>query len=432
MSVMNRRAFTFVAILVHASIISAEPVEKRDALSVKWESDYPATMAAAERQGRPMAVFFAEDGDSLCSRFDNQVVRSGDLTWLLNRCCCVRVSLDAQIVSGGETIRLLEHPAFANLQGGPGLIFFDFTSASAVRGGVLRVLPFRGDRQIEARDLDFLGDPPSAEPVPTSPLEWMSDYAKATAKAEAERRMLLIYFERGDGGGGCAQFNAEVLPLQQIRAGLDSYVCLRLPHDAQVNIEEAQTVLLKHTSFSEMVGLPGIAVIDFANPEAPYYGQVVSTFPFLHGKAFDSAQMTVILNLPPGKLTQRTLIYAVRTHPDAPQSTSGELDLYLVSEAESHSAHQARIRLQGHHSWESRFHKINRRLPGGLLASEVCAESWPGQCLLEAAIDCVHCWRQSSGHWRSVRAAHPVFGYDIRRGSNGIWYATGIFGKRGH
>jgi hypothetical protein len=29
-----------------------------------------------------------------------------------------------------------------------------------------------------------------------------------------------------------------------------------------------------------------------------------------------------------------------------------------------------------------------------------------------------------------VRSRHPLFGYDIKRGQNGIWYATGIFGRR--
>ena len=34
--------------------------------------------------------------------------------------------------------------------------------------------------------------------------------------------------------------------------------------------------------------------------------------------------MAVILDLPPGTLTQRTLIYAVRTHPERPASADGQ------------------------------------------------------------------------------------------------------------
>jgi len=60
----------------------------------------------------------------------------------------------------------------------------------------------------------------------------------------------------------------------------------------------------------------------------------------------------------------------------------------------------------------------------------VCAESWPGQGLLRAALECVRCWRLSPGHWRAVSSRSDAYGYDIKRGSNGVWYATGIFVNR--
>ena len=69
-------------------------------------------------------------------------------------------------------------------------------------------------------------------------------------------------------------------------------------------------------------------------------------------------------------------------------------------------------------------------LPGNVLAQEVVAESWPNETLVEACVECVDSWRQSPGHWSAVRSRHPLFGYDIKRGRNGIWYATGIFGLR--
>lgn len=429
MNVTTVQVLVLVAIMPCAAAGSGEDAGRP---SVKWQFDYAVAMEQAAQQGVPMAVYFADDGNRQCSLFDNQLMQSADAIARLNCCCCVRLPLDAEIMSGGKPVRLIEHRAFAGLNGGAGLVFFDFRSSSSVPGAVLCSLPFRDGDSVELQNLDFLRVPKDAPLEVAGPVQWLTDYSKATAKAEAEKRMLLVYFHREDGKGGCRQFEAETLAAPSILDGLSPYVCLKLAYDAEVNIDGASTVLLRHRSFSEMVGLPGIAIVDFSDPDAPYYGQVVSAFPFLQGKPYSPGQMEVILNLPSGELTQRTLIYAVRTHPDAPQSTSGKLDAYLVSEAESHSAYQARIRLQGHHSWESRFHRINSHLQGGLLASEVCAESWPGENLLEAAIDCVQCWRQSSGHWRSVKAAHPVFGYDIRRGANGIWYATGIFGKRGH
>ncbi len=392
-----------------------------------WESSYAASMATADRNGVPMLIYFFSESDSQCDRFDEEVVPSPVAQAHLAGTCCVRLDVTAEIVSGGKQVRLIDHPAFAGLGGKPGLVVLDFSSpVERERGRVVHSLPFGADRPVQADDLAFLGRRPARTPI-----NWLTDYGEALAKARDEQRMLLIYFERPDGKGGCGEFEVNTLSSNRVREGLAAFVCLRLAEDAKVNLKGSEAVLLRHASFSEMVGLPGIAIIDYSSPKASYYGQVVSTFPFLHGKAYDTKQMEVILSLPPGKLTQRTLIYAVRTHPDGPQSAAGKLDDYLLAEAENHSVYQARIRLQGHHAWESRFQRINGRLPGGLLAREVCAESWPGQNLLEAALDCVQCWRQSSGHWSSVRTAQPVFGYDMRRGANGIWYATGIFGNRG-
>jgi hypothetical protein len=126
------------------------------------------------------------------------------------------------------------------------------------------------------------------------------------------------------------------------------------------------------------------------------------------------------------------VIFAVRIHPDNPKSTDGELSTRLVEEARSHSQYQADIRKQGHHNWDRRFRQINTHLPTELWACEVCAESWPGQHLLESAIECVDCWRYSEGHWSAVVAEHPYYGYDMKLGTNGVWYGTGVFGKWRH
>lgn len=402
---------------------------RADAPPVNWKTDYAAAMAEAEGTAGMMVVYFS-DQSSACERFEAATRSDEDLASRLAAARCVRMPLDAEISVGGKKVRLLDHPSFASLGGGPGLAILDFSSADPARlGEVVKTVGLADGRTCTAGDLHVLPrrqeeDHPVVEPA------WLADYGRAVDAAETEKRMLLIYFCREDGSGGCREFQSQTLADKEVVAGLKAYVLLKLPTDAKVSLEGSATVLLKDASFAEMVGLPGIAIVDYSDPEAPYYGQVVSTFPFLRGRAYTPAQVNVILDLPPGKLTQRTLIYAIRTHPEGPQSASGKLDAYLASEAESHSQYQARIRLQGHHAWETRFQRINRRLPWGLLASEVCAESWPGECLLEAAIDCVRSWRQSSGHWSSVRAFQPVFGYDMRRGSNGIWYATGIFGKR--
>ncbi len=277
---------------------------------------------------------------------------------------------------------------------------------------------------IEAKPQKAVADaPPSDAPV------WHADYSQAVAQAKRDGKMLLIHFVDENNP---RSRNLESIALQDADVGrlLRRYELLRVPHDATVAIDEQEVVLLKHEAFSEMLGQPGLAIVDYANRNTAHYETVVSQFPLTETLSYSARQLAVMLDLPPGTLTQRTLIYAVRTHPEQPASADGELLPELQREAERHSAYQARILRQGHHQWETRFHRLNALLPRGLMAREVCAESWPGQNLVEAAIECVRCWRLSSGHWSAVRARQAAFGYDMKRGRNGVWYATGVFGGR--
>jgi hypothetical protein len=275
---------------------------------------------------------------------------------------------------------------------------------------------------------------PAAEPVAedTYPPEisWHTDYGWAMDVAKERGKMLLIFFYDPQNSAQSDRFEAETLGAPMVRRKLQDYVCARLPLQTKIIVDGDELTLLEHKALKEMLGKPGLAILDFRDPQDKNYGYVVSTFPLTRKLWYGPKQMQAILDLPPGTLTQRTLIYAVRTHPDKPASTDGQIDPNLLKEAESQSQYQARIQLQGHHRWAARFPRINALLPRGLTAREVCAESWPGENLVEAAIECVRCWRLSSGHWSAVRARQGRYGYDMKRGRNGIWYATGIFGGR--
>ena len=269
-----------------------------------------------------------------------------------------------------------------------------------------------------------------SEPKKAAAVEWLTDYSDAVRAAKEQRKMLLILFSNPQAPERATQYKEDVLQHAELRPVLSDYVLLELSTDATVETATGDCTLLETGPLSEMLGLDGMALADYRDPEAEYYETVVSVFPFLQGQIYDLAKTRIILNLPPGYLTQRTLIYAVRIHPEGPKSTQGRFLSNLGHEARWHSRLMARLRRSGHHQWETRFHRINGQIPRGLTATEVAAESWPGQRLLAAAIECVRCWRLSSGHWRAVRAAHPCYGYDMKKGSNGVWYATGIFGAR--
>lgn len=288
-------------------------------------------------------------------------------------------------------------------------------------------------------------DVSAAPPAPTPPV-WQEDYSAALDAARKRRGQLLLCFHDAEHAEPWAALRAACLSDGELSQRLsDGWVLLSLPVDAKVKDGDGQTVLLDHPSMADMVGRPGLAILDYRDESAEYFGRVVSVVPLgKEGARYRPApkpgrvgddwivpryELATLLSLPAGTLTQRTLIFAVRVHAEAPQSASGEFHPVLAQETRDHSQHQARIGVQGHHGWERRFHLINARLPRGLVATEVCAESWGGQSLLESARECVNSWRQSSGHWNQVRQRHPVFGYDMKRGANGVWYATGIFGQ---
>ena len=209
----------------------------------------------------------------------------------------------------------------------------------------------------------------------------------------------------------------------------DRCVAIRLPAGAKIASRGSEISLLDHPAFAEMQRAPGIALLDMTDDQSPHFRHVVSVYPFSRQPIW-ADKLAAMLDLPLGTLTQRTLNFAVRTHPERPASALGHYSPLLARETESHAVHQASQTLQGHHQWESRFHSINAQLPGGLVTQEVCAESWPGQSLVEAAEECVHSWRQSSGHWEAVSRRHVLFGYDMKLGRNGVWYAAGIFARQ--
>lgn len=273
----------------------------------------------------------------------------------------------------------------------------------------------------DATDADDKGTVPDT-------LEWRRNYAAAYAEAKRERKMLLVEFVPDDGSGLERQLDGYIDKDESLKRRMRLMVLARLPHDYESDVPGIKGALVKHSAFKHLSGQTGIVIIDLRDPDAPYYGKVVTALPFSRGKYYhwQPSELKVALELPPGTITQRTMIWAVRIHPESPASTTGTLNPALAEAATQHSGYQARIQVQGHQGWESRFHQV-RSAANANDAKEVVAESWPNENLIDSCIDCVDSWRHSPGHWNAVRGRHRLFGYDIRSGRNGIWYGTGIF-----
>lgn len=255
-----------------------------------------------------------------------------------------------------------------------------------------------------------------------SAVERIDDYAAALDAARASGAMLLVSVEpdAADPADTAGQRLERPEVQDRFASSGTPWIFCRLGLAAAGG-------LVAEPGLVEMRRGPGVFVVDHAHDQ--WRGRIVSILPRTPGKyyRFSPHHVDELAALPAASLTQRSLILAVRIHPENPQSTQGTCDPALCAAAEAHSAHQARIRRQGHHGWDSRSRQIVAARGGAGGASEVCAESWENQDLLDSCVDCVASWRQSSGHWNAVRSPQAAYGYDLRRGSNGIWYATGIF-----
>jgi hypothetical protein len=258
---------------------------------------------------------------------------------------------------------------------------------------------------------------------------WHTDYDSAALQAQKEKKDLVIHF-RADGSLDDA-FND-----QAVRKKLAEFVCLRVPE----SYEYGGKRLIDHSAIEDMMGKSGVAVINFHDQGSPTYRQALSTHPLVGSRygwvpGYGARELGVILDLPAdATLSQRSMIYAIRVHPERPRSVHGKPHMAFLNHAQRHSQTQASSQRQHHADIIAASHRMSAECGESVGAgSEVVAESWGrvvgGENVLEAAFSCIDAWRHSSGHWGAVSRLHRFFGYDIARGANGTWYATGIFGE---
>ncbi len=416
-------------------------VDPSDTETLAWQDDYAAAMRQAEQENKNVLIYFhAIESTDVDRTFEREVLVDPTLKGTLGRYMLVKLPVDATIKSGGKPYRLLDHPIFANV-GRAGVAIINCVDKNPQRyQQVVGAFTLSGNRRamqrqlaaIAARHLSVVSKRTESEPDSslTPELHWHDDYREAMDSAQAKGQDLFVYFYHPVADRDRVTFETKILTDRAVRSRLANMTLVKLSLDVEIPIDGQRSDLIKHKSFRYMYGRQGFAIIDQSHPKAKHYQHVVSAHPFGGRHTYDARKLAIILDLPSGTITQRTLVYAVKIHPDAPRSTNGRLNRMLAREAQSQSLLQARLNNQGHHNWESRFHSISARLPSGVEPVEVCAESWPDEELVDAAIECVHSWRQSSGHWSAVRALQAFFGYDMKRGSNRIWYGTGIFGRR--
>lgn len=228
----------------------------------------------------------------------------------------------------------------------------------------------------------------AAEPGPLVSV----DYAQAYGAAKQTKRLLAVAVGL-DGWHWPRDYAGHVL--------------CRVPSSHVYHAGTDRVRLIDQPGF-RLLGGGGIAVVD------PSTGHVISVLPkrYCAPKGIDA-----LMRLPRGTLTQRSLIWAVMTHPDRPQSAYGRPSQRLCAHAAANNRKQIKWQWPGHYLPISQFGN----------AAEVSAVSWPESVnVVDAAVDIVSTWRRSAGHWRHIMGRHAEFGYDMQRGG-GKWYATGTF-----
>lgn len=257
---------------------------------------------------------------------------------------------------------------------------------------------------------------------------WQEDYTKATDQAIEMKKDLVIYF-RDEGELDDAFDDAEVQKL------LKNFVCLKVPVDYKVEGKK----LLNSDALEDMMGKPGLAVVSYHDKTLPTFATAISTHPIAASRyrwvpKYGVEQIKVTLGLPAfATLSQRSMIYAIRVHPEVPQSVFCACHPAFLEHAAQHSRTQASQQRQHHANLGAVSGTLRGKVEKGFFgAQEIVAESWGrfvgGESVQEAAFSCIDAWRHSSAHWGAVAGRHTYFGYDVAKAANGTWYATGIFG----
>lgn len=264
------------------------------------------------------------------------------------------------------------------------------------------------ERQQEAGNLQMIGS-----------LNWYTNYGSAYTEARELQKNMLIVFE-DDQRNQHKNFREQVLAQESLVKSLKKYVRVIIPKSEPT--PDGKSPLLSHSSFRQMQHQSGIAVLDLSSPGSEHYNRLISAFPVSSGRTWSKSEVQTMLELPEGSITQRTLVYALRRHPEHPRSGYAQAHPYLMQQARSHSSTMARTYSVGHHNWGYRFAQINRVVGP---AREV-AVSGDGATLLDVANSCIRTWRSSPGHWNIMSQNARYMGYDMKQSANGTWYATGI------
>lgn len=261
-------------------------------------------------------------------------------------------------------------------------------------------------------------------------LPWHIDYAAAYRQATEEKKQLLLFFRNDRDLLTAGQFEQNALARPELREPLNKFVRVALltsavaPAAAGAPADAKPVRLLEHRCFAHMQGQAGLAIVDLMDKRDHLFGRCISAHPFTTNTLGHVSHVRTMLDLPRGTITQRTLTFVLRTHPERPASVWGQGNPFLMDQCRHASQLMCNYGSVGHHDWGNRSSYISGQFGSG--PSEV-ASMGGGSNLFEVAHSCVNLWRGSGVHWGMMITPSRFFGYDMVQSPNGTWFANGIF-----
>lgn len=284
---------------------------------------------------------------------------------------------------------------------------------------VLAVLPARADDTNSTENTRQVGD-----------LAWHTEYSTAYRQAKEERKQLLLFFRDEKDLLTAGQLEQNVLAKPELKAPLSKMVRVMIPTTTTIPVgkdakpEDKPVRLLDYNCFVHMQKQPGLAIVDLQDEKDHLFGKCVSAHPFSSNTLNSTGSVKIMLELPRGTITQRTLTYVLRVHPEQPVSVWGQGDAMLFEQCRIASQLMVNYGSVGHHDWGNRSALVGSHF--GVSPMEVSSIGG-GATLFEAAQSAVNVWRGSGVHWGMMITPNRFFGYDMVQAPNGTWFANGIF-----
>jgi hypothetical protein len=287
-----------------------------------------------------------------------------------------------------------------------------------------------------SKDLITLTEPldePTVE-SPAESLSWHGDYLAAYVEASQEKRYLLMLFrETIIGGEPLATTDSVFAP--SMRPMLEQFSRVELPLNAAMPILSNKTndtksgalpnLLLKHRSFRHLGMQSGIAVVDLTDPTSTNHARVVSVLPLPESGQFNDDDLMLALTLPKGAISQRTLLFAIRsTVPDSSLSMR-EFSPTLVELAHRNSRYMANAGRVGSFDQESRKQRIEQDFGPQADLKQLVFATESETSIQDAALQAVANWIGTSESFDILDAPAEAMGMDMFQNSeSGRWFVT--------